>query len=68
MRGGEARTKEVRLGSKMYMEKAEMNFMGVEFCRESPVFNRGVPSKNKKGGFILKPVLTTTLRKSGTFL
>ena len=47
----------------MCTEKAEMNFTGVEFCRESPIFNRGVPSKNKKGGFILKPVLTTILRK-----
>lgn len=58
----------MRLGSKMYTEKAEMNCTGVEFRRESPISNRGVPSKNRKGGFILKPVLATTLHKSGTFL
>lgn len=64
---GEAGAKAMRLGSKKCAEKAEMNFRGVEFCRESSIFNRGVPSKNKKGDLILEPVLTAALRKSGTF-
>lgn len=48
----------------MYMEKAEVNFTGAEFCRESPTFDRGTSSKNKKWGLIPKPELTGTLHKS----